>query len=348
MRSASPLRPILLFAAVLGMIGAAAATTSVSISAGPDGVSVQAESDDVPKLPPGGDRDNDTRPPPPPPPKETFAINVSPSYQEAEPGATVRYVVEVHARRDIVVDLRVANVTDGFRAQLESSSVAVRANSSARVALDVQTPSGRNGTSDKGVIVVEGAARDTGEKHQATAYVSVVAAAPTLTAWLDPAQRNATRNDTVTFHLLINASHERDVVVTLANSTPGYDVQHAPTVLRVHPGRLGVVNVTVNVLPTATHDGWFTLRVETRDLDAKAHAVGHVRLYDASTNMTWSTAREAPKEEPAPTTADPGDAIAWGTEPEPAHDDPATGTRVEATTPAASVMVAVQPAMRMP
>ena len=345
MRSASPVRTFLMLAAVFGMIGAAAATTSVTISAGPDGVKVHAETDDVPKLPPQGDDDKQ-------PPRATFALNVSPPYQEAAPGATVRYVVEVRAARDVVVDLRVANVTRGFTAQLEASTVALRANTSAHVALDVRAPELRNGTSDKGMIVVEGAARDTRETHDATAYVRVVAPAPAkLSAWLDPAQRNGTHGDTLSFKLLINASHERDVVISSANSTPGYDVQHTPSVVRVQPGRLAVVNVTVHVLPNATHDGWFTLRVETREMDAKAFAVGQVRLHDASTTNTWTTSREAPTTEPGENVEEPSRAERVTPGPAPvtheAEPTPAA-TGVRAGTAAGSFEVAVQPAMRIP
>lgn len=239
--------------AVLLFLGAAAATTSIHVTVGPEGAAASVESD---ALPPVGV--NTTRPPPPPGP--SFGMRIDPPMRETEFGKNVTFSVHLHAKRNVTLDLAAMNVSPGFRASFDADTVEVRAGQNASVLMHVSVPHERADVQ----INVTASARESNETTSAPARIVVRADRADITLVAYPIKHNITPGGNATFLLRINASETRGISLAVNDTTPGYHGSLSWNYFWLQRGQTANVNLTVTAQHNTTWDGSVVVNAWTK------------------------------------------------------------------------------------
>lgn len=256
--------------------GVAAATTSITVTVGRDGVTVHAESDDLPQRPPR----------PPPPPQDSFFLDVSPDAQKVEAGGTAVYSIHIVARRDVTISFSARNVTPGFVAYTPANE-SVRNGTNATTSMRVVAPH----ADATGYVTLVATATDTGESRAERVRLDSVTLT-TLRVSIEPAEQTAGHGDNVTFRVTVHTTRNASVSLTIQNRTEGYDARLGSSRINPPAGGANSTTLFVRVLPNATSDGVFVIHAQAQD-GAEAWGRAIVRLDGA-----WTT--DPPAARPMP------------------------------------------------
>lgn len=281
-------------AALLLLLGAAAATTSVTVTVGPDGVTAEVETDDIPKLPP----EEEEPPRPDPNQSKNFSVSISPPSQNGTAGKALHYTVLLSSRRDVVVDLQAFTAPD-FRATLSQTEVAVAAGSNATVDLTLETPSYTASTH----IWINATARDNGENRVARASASVRAPPPPPPAEIrlafNRSEANVSAGSNTSFVAYVSSTADRTVSLSLGNVTPGYRAFLSPDSVFAGPNHTGASTLSVWADENATTDGIVEVLARTAEGETTRARV-LLRLVDGGPRpMPNGTHSESAADEPA-------------------------------------------------